>query len=79
MDTATAAVEPLQYQLRSHGVVTGGSAQLQVLRHRQSRQTLCKGWFGEHPDLDQLASQFGFRGEDVELAEDEQTWRIDDL
>ena len=48
-------VRPLGYELRSHGVVMGGAADLQILRHWKTRAELCRGWFGAAPDLAGLA------------------------
>lgn len=76
MERAAAAVGPLGWQARSHGVVMGEPADLQVLRHRETGQEVCRGWFGNSPDLGEIAATFGLAAADVELVNDDAIWRI---
>ncbi len=78
MERATDAVTPLGYLLRSHGVVMGGPADLRILRDRLTGREVGRGWFGDDPDLNEIAAGFGVDVGDVELVDDDAVWRLPD-
>ncbi len=77
LDQATGALAALGYEIRSYGVVTGGPAEMKIVRLRRTGQEVTRGWFGQDPGgLHHVADALGCRLQDLELVEPDDVCRM---